>query len=118
MGGPNEIVVAVPSENGTTDQAERLTLRSLDTYDIRQVEWLDKPFLQRSAFHLLAGRKGSCKGTYICGLAARVSRGDLYDTPKRVLVVTSEDSIELDFLPRLIAANGDAAMVEIVNGPF
>ena len=95
-----------------------LTLRGLDTYTIRPVEWLDKPFLQRSAFHLLAGRKGTCKGTYLCGLAARVTRGQLYHEPKRVLVVTSEDSIELDFLPRLVAAGGDPAMVKIVNGTF
>ena len=96
----------------------RLSLRGLDTYRIRQVEWLDRPFLQRSAFHLLAGRKGSCKGTWLCGLAARVSRGDLYPQPKRVLVITSEDSVELDFLPRLVAAGGDPAQVTIVNGPF
>ena len=95
-----------------------LSLRGLDTYEIRRVEWLDKPFLQRSAFHLLAGRKGSCKGTYLCGLAARVTVGDLYEAPKRVLVVTSEDSVELDFKPRLMAAGGDPSLVEIVAGPF
>jgi hypothetical protein len=82
------------------------------------VEWLDKPFLQRSAFELLAGRKGSCKGTWLCGVAARVSDGSLYGEPKRVLVVTSEDSVELDFLPRFLAAGGDPAMVEIIVGAF
>jgi hypothetical protein len=98
--------------------AERLSVRGLETYQVRQVEWLDKPFLQRAAFHLLAGRKGSCKGTYLCGLAARVTRGKLYTEPKRVLVVTSEDSVELDFLPRLLAAGGDPALVEIIVGSF
>jgi hypothetical protein len=100
------------------DIPARLTLRPLDTYRIRRVEWLDKPHLQRGAFHLLAGRKGVCKGTWLCGIAARVTTGDLYGEPKRVLVITSEDSIELDFLPRLIAAGGNPALVEIVNGPF
>lgn len=95
-----------------------LSVRNLSQYQIRRVEWLDKPFLQRSAFHLLAGRKGSCKGTWLCGLAARVSRGDLYTKPKRVLVITSEDSVELDFLPRLVAAGGNPHMVDIVNGDF
>ncbi len=47
-----------------------------------------------------------------------MSRGELYPEPKRVLVVTSEDSVELDFLPRLIAAGGDPQMIEIVVGPF
>jgi hypothetical protein len=98
--------------------APKLSMRGLDTYNVRAVEWLDKPFLQRSAFHLLAGKKGSCKGTFLCGLASRVTRDKLYDAPKRVLVITSEDSIELDFLPRLQAADGDPALVKIVNGPF
>lgn len=109
----------IPPRNPVLEAANgRLSIRGLDTYRIRQVEWLDKPFLQRSAFHLLAGRKGTCKGTYLCGLAARVSRGDLYAEPKRVLVVTSEDSVQLDFLPRVVAASGDPSMIEVVGGPF
>ncbi|MEO5575050.1 MAG: AAA family ATPase [Gaiellaceae bacterium] len=100
------------------DIPARLSLRQLDSYRIRRVEWLDKPHLQRGAFHLLAGRKGVCKGTWICRTAARVTTGELYGEPKRVLVITSEDSIELDFLPRLIAAGGDPSKVAIVNGPF
>lgn len=97
---------------------DRLTLRPLTSYTIRKIEWLDKPFLQRSAFHLLAGRKGTCKGTWICGLAARVSRADLFPEPRSILVVTSEDSVSVDFMPRFIAANGDPAKVKIVCGPF
>lgn len=100
------------------DILARLSLRPLDTYRIRRVEWLDKPHLQRGAFHLLAGRKGVCKGTWLCGIAARVTTGELYGEPKRVLVITSEDSIELDFLPRLIGAGGNPRLVAIVNGPF
>src|SRR5512132_2347876 len=107
-----------PTAQNGKPHRPRLTVRTLDTYQTRAVEWLDKPFLQRSAFHVLAGRKGSCKGTYLCGLAARVTSGDLYPEPKRVLVVTSEDSIELDFRPRVLAAAGDPRLVTIVNGPF
>jgi hypothetical protein len=105
--------IAIPAAD-----PERLSLRWLNTYGIRKVEWLDKPFLQRAAFTLLAGRKGSCKGTYLCGLAARVTTGDLYGEPQRVLVITSEDSVELDFKPRVIAAGGDDTLTAIVNGPF
>jgi hypothetical protein len=97
---------------------DREGLRSLAEYRIRRVEWLDKFFLQRAAFYLLAGRKGVCKGTWICGLAARVTRGELYGEPKRVLVVTSEDSVELDFKPRLLAAGGDERLVDIVVRDF
>jgi hypothetical protein len=109
---PDTPIQAAPPPEG------RLTLRWLDTYNIRRVEWLDKPFIQRAAFHLLAGRKGSCKGTWLCGLAARVTTGDLYGEPKRVLVITSEDSVELDFKPRMIAAGGDDTLCAIVNGGF
>jgi hypothetical protein len=112
-GAANGKVVQLPAA-----PSSKLSLRGLDTYEVRAVEWLDKPFLQRSAFHLLAGRKGTCKGTWICGLAARVTRGKMYGEPKRVLVITSEDSVELDFLPRLLAAGGDPKLVTIVNGPF
>lgn len=93
-------------------------LTPLTAFVVRPVHWLDKPFLQRAAFHLIAGRKGTAKGTYTCSLAARVSNGDLYSSPKRVLVVTSEDSVELDFLPRFLAAGGDASMVEIIANGF
>lgn len=101
-----------------SDTTERLSLRGLDSYEIRRVEWIDKPFLQRAAFHLFGGRKGSCKGTVLAGIAADVSTGKSYGEPKRVLVVTSEDSVELDFKPRVVAAGGDGSMVAIVTGPF
>jgi predicted transcriptional regulator len=107
-------VVTAPIEKPQT----AALLTPLSAFEIRAVHWLDKPFLQRAAFHLLAGRKGTAKGTYSCGLAARVTNGELYGTPKRVLVVTSEDSVELDFKPRFIAAGGDPDLVTIVNSAF
>jgi hypothetical protein len=94
-----------------------LHLVSLDAFDVRAVDWVDKPFLQRAAFHLLAGRKGTCKGTYLAGLCARMTIGTM-GGPKRVLVVTSEDSVELDFLPRFLAAQGVPGLCSIVKGDF
>ena len=40
---------------------------------MRSIEWLEKPLWQRSAFQLLRGPKGAGKGTYLAGLAARIS---------------------------------------------
>jgi hypothetical protein len=104
----------LPKHRATPGQFE---LVSLDAFDMRNVEWIDKPFLQRSAFHLLAGRKGTCKGTYLAGLCARVSIGAM-GPKRRVIVVTSEDSIEFDFKPRVVAAGGNPSVCDIARGEF
>lgn len=95
-----------------------LEIVPLDSFEVRPVRWLDAPFLQWSAFQVIAGRKGVCKGTLTAREAARVSTGQLYPSPRRVLVVTSEDSVELDFKPRVLAAGGDPSRISIVKGPF
>jgi AAA domain len=69
---------------------------------MRSIEWLEKPLWQRSAFQLLAGAKGTGKGTYLAGLAARMSRAG-----ENVLFVSTEDSTEIDLKPRLVAAGAD-----------
>lgn len=66
---------------------------------MRSIEWLEKPLWQRSAFQLLVGTKGAGKGTYLAGLAARISRNHA------VVFVSSEDSTEIDLKPRLVAAD-------------
>ena len=69
---------------------------------MRSIEWLERPLWQRSAFQLLAGPKGAGKGTYLAGLAARLSREGT-----NVLFVSTEDSAEIDLKPRLVAASAD-----------
>jgi hypothetical protein len=69
---------------------------------MRSIEWLERPLWQRSAFELLAGPKGAGKGTYLAGLAARISR-----TGANVLFITSEDSVAIDLKPRLVAADAE-----------
>jgi len=79
-----------------------LQARPLASVAMRSIEWLEKPLWQRSAFQLFAGPKGAGKGTYLAGLAARVS-----NTGKNVLFVSTEDSAEIDLKPRLVAAGAD-----------
>src|SRR5207249_204317 len=79
-------------------------------------EWLDKPLWQRAAFQLVVGRKGAGKGTYLAGLAARASRGELLDHPVNVLVVATEDSDEIDVKPRVVAAGGDPERIHTLVG--
>lgn len=66
---------------------------------MRSVEWFERPLWQKRAFELLVGSKGAGKGTYLAGLAARISNGGL-----NVLFVATEDSAEIDLKPRLVAA--------------
>jgi hypothetical protein len=76
-----------------------LSLTPLGEILMRSIWWFERPIWQRSAFQLLAGVKGSGKGTYLAGLAARVTRAG-----KNVVFVSSEDSAEIDLKPRLVAA--------------
>lgn len=94
-----------------------LAVRRLAEVEMQSIEWLDAPLFQGSAFELIAGKKGSGKGTYLAGLMARVSRGELYGRPMNVLVIASEDSDEIDVKPRVRAAGGDEARIFSVNEP-
>jgi hypothetical protein len=94
-----------------------LRVRRLADVEMRSIEWLDKPLFQRAAFQLVAGKKGSGKGTYLCGLAARVTRGELFERPMNVLVIASEDSDEIDVKPRVRAACGDDERIFTVAEP-
>ena len=77
----------------------RLIATPLADVAMRSIEWLEKPLWQASAFQLLAGARGSGKGTYLAGLAARISHSG-----SNVLFLSSEDSTEIDLKPRLVAA--------------
>ncbi len=115
------VLKAVPPEPINNNGVPRACgVKDLSEFQVRRVEWLDRPFWQRNCYTLFTGKKGVCKGTLMCGLAARCTRGWLYGVPKHVLVVTSEDSVELDFLPRFLAAGGDASpgLVKIVTRKF
>jgi putative DNA primase/helicase len=95
-----------------------LSVRRLADIEMRSIEWLDKPLFQRAAFHLVAGKKGAGKGTYLAGLASRVSRGEIFNRPMNVLLIASEDSDEIDIKPRVVAAGGDVDRIYSVNGPL
>lgn len=79
-----------------------LYARPLATVTMRSIEWLEKPLWQRSAFQLLAGPKGSGKGTYLAALASRITNAG-----QNALFVSTEDSAEIDLKPRLVAAGAN-----------
>jgi AAA domain len=90
--------------------ARRLVATPLADIAMRSIEWFERPLWQRSAFQLLAGAKGSGKGTYLAGLAARITR-----TERNVVFVTSEDSAGIDFKPRLVAADADGERCYLIQ---
>lgn len=85
-----------------SEPARELYARPLTTVTMRSIEWLEKPLWQRSAFQLLAGPKGSGKGTYLAALAARITNAG-----QNALFVSTEDSAEIDLKPRLVAAGAN-----------
>ena len=103
--GTREEFVQLVAEAKTQAQgSSRLIATPLVDVEMRSIEWLEKPLWQSSAFELLAGAKGSGKGTYLAALAARITRSG-----KNVLFLSSEDSAEIDLKPRLVAAGADIA---------
>jgi hypothetical protein len=98
-----------------TVPSDVLAIRRLADVEMLSIEWLERPLWQQAAFHLMVGRKGAGKGTYVARLAARVSRGELYGRPMNVLLVATEDSDEIDIKPRLVAAGGDPERIYSVN---
>jgi AAA domain len=91
------------------------TVRLADI-EMKSIEWVDRPFLQRGAFHVLAGKKGAGKGTWIARQAARATTGEMFGHPVNVLILASEDSNAIDLKPRIVAAGGDPNRVHSVTG--
>jgi hypothetical protein len=94
---------------------EYLQIVTADKIKMRAVEFLWKPFLQRSAFHLLVGMKGAGKGTVLAWFAAQITQGWEGERPRPVLWISTEDSFEIDVKPRFVAAGGDEKMLLTVQ---
>ena len=86
----------------------------LSEIEIRSIRFLDRPFWQAAAFHLLTGRKGVGKGTTLADLAARITLGELGDK-RTVLWIGSEDSASVDVKPRVLVAGGDPSRVVVIT---
>ena len=81
---------------------------------MRTVEFLWRPYLQRSAFHLLVGRKGAGKGSVLAWVTAQVTAGQIGD-PRAVLWISTEDSFEIDVKPRFVAQGGNEDLLLCVK---
>jgi hypothetical protein len=93
----------------------RLGLRPLAQVKPRQVRWLLPGLIPLRTITLVAGVGGLGKSTWLAGVAARCSRGDLLDgTPADVVIVTFEDPAAEVLRPRVEAASGDLERVHEV----
>lgn len=111
----HRFLAALPSgaddaPTATLNGARTLSATPLTEIVMRSIEWLERPLWQKSAFQLLAGAKGSGKGTYLAGLASRISRSG-----ENVLFVSTEDSTEIDLKPRLVAADADITRCFVIR---
>lgn len=84
---------------------------TLETVEITPIRFADRPLWQAAAFHLIVGQKGCGKGTYLTHVAAQTTRGDLGDKRRVIWVAAGEDSLSVDVKPRILAAEGDTALV-------
>ncbi len=100
----------------TASEAEKaLSIITADRIQMKAVRFLWKPFLQRSAFHLLVGMKGAGKGTVLTHLAAQMTQGMLDDRARAVLWISTEDSFEIDVKPRFVVQGGNEGMLLAVR---
>lgn len=110
---------APPQWGGIGSPEPSFRMTQLSTIPVKPITWIDFPFLQGSAFHLLAGVKNSGKGTWLAQVAARVTRGEFNPDgwPQKVLwLALGEDSYAIDVRPRIEVAGGDPAGVMALEG--
>ena len=96
-------------------QPDDLEFGDLSDVEMRPVVYAYKPLLQASAFHLLAGRKGVGKGTFLAHVCARITRGEIGGKRRVVWIALGEDSYEIDVKPRVVAAEGDPTLVKYLR---
>jgi len=81
--------------------------------------WAWQGRLPLGAVSLFVGQPGLGKSTLTTELAAQITRGklegDLYGTPRTVLIATAEDALAQTVVPRLTAAEADLDRIEFVT---
>ena len=87
----------------------RIEFEYLEDIEMKPIRFIDKPFFQKDCFHLVVGKKGVGKGTFLTDLAARFTRGELGPRRNVIWITAGEDDKSMDIRPRLVAAGKDAS---------
>lgn len=89
----------------------QLLLTPASQFKTQRQKWLSKDRVPLGTPTLFGGRGGEGKSTFSLHIAAQVTRGllegDLFGSPKSVLVISHEDDWGMVMKPRLIAARAD-----------
>lgn len=100
-------------------QLRRLTVTPATHFEVRRTHWLWRDRVPVGGLGLIAGKGDVSKSTLFAQMAAWITTGDMkgeyYGTPRNVLYVVNEDSIEETVKPRLMAHGADLTRVYFVG---
>jgi hypothetical protein len=82
--------------------------------EVRDIEWLDEPFLPRGELVTNNADGDTGKGLLSVHWAARISRGEFGD-PRMVVFAVAEDAYDTVLKPRLLAAGANLAHVRALG---
>ena len=109
-------------ETGFIDQTRKnSTLVCAKDIVMRPKEWLWKGHLLRGAQELFTGIPGIGKSQAHCDLIARVSTGGAWpdgtpgNPPAKIIMITAEDCLDQEVVPRLVAAGAALEMVHLLR---
>jgi archaellum biogenesis ATPase FlaH len=108
-----------------SDSLREIVIRKASSITPKRVRWLWAPGDEQKGriplgeLCLIAGRGSLGKSTLLAEFTAWITkgemRGEFYGTPKDVMYVANEDSLEYTVVPRLLAAGADLDRVHFVG---
>lgn len=104
-------------ENTNTE----LRLIKMSDVESEEIEWLWYPFIPYGKLTIVQGDPGDGKTTLVLNIAARLSRGEGFDSdmkvsePMNVVYQTAEDGLSDTVKPRLEAAQADCERVLVID---
>lgn len=125
-------VIAGDAEHGIScldiskEENAWIPLRSLDSVEEKDVEWLVPEYIPKGQITIMAGDGGAGKTTIWCSIAAAISTGEkvfFEKTPKdfakgepgKVIFFSSEDSVEHVLKKRLRTAGADMRNISFIG---
>jgi hypothetical protein len=94
-------------------------VRTMSQISMRPVDWLWRNRIALGKINQLAGAPGQGKSQLTCLIAALVTtgelEGELFGTPRHIVIASAEDDPEDTITPRLLAAGADPEFVHILD---